>query len=475
MKHLLVIAFLLVSVCFCSCENNQLSMQSNSPIIPRPVFNEASAGYFDINENTKILYDSIAKDLALDLSNRLQKKIQHSITTIQEQPHNKYSQQKNVIALQLDTSITGFDAYHLDVKPNGVLCKAASLSGLRYAVTSFLQLSSPLGTTVGGLSDKWIVPAIHIKDKAQQAKRSLLSESAILKDQKNYERYIDMLSFYKINTLRVEFPTDLWLSDDLVSGQTDSIRGLLQKRHHYAASKGIVLEADVNFVDLMGTELIEKMNANVSLADSIPVSYTMENFPAVLAMDFALPILDRIEDFFPFKHIHLGDPALNNMGYFCGPCETDSLVDTKGLLDSISIDMNKRGYLVDYSGYRMSYKDQLGIPIALGEGISYVFTVDLNNKDHSLKEVYQKADQDKLVYCLESKLEDYPKVNASLLAYADRLWGQYGDYNDFVERVIFHTNLNNTKKPSDVHYFWKNPLDTMHNKHIKAAEIAPLD
>ena len=56
MKHLLVIAFLLVSVCFCSCENNQLSMQSNSPIIPRPVFNEASAGYFDINENTARTY-----------------------------------------------------------------------------------------------------------------------------------------------------------------------------------------------------------------------------------------------------------------------------------------------------------------------------------------------------------------------------------------------------------------------------------
>lgn len=436
MKHLFVIAIALVSICFCSCENNQLPTKANNTILPRPEYVEHRAGYFHINENTKIQYDSIAKSLALDLSKTIKEKSSCTIVPVKHNFLEKSPQQKNFISLQIDASITGTEAYSLEVSPHGIVCKAANTSGLRYGVETLLQLYTYTGVRVSDGSGMWIVPAIHIKDKATQAVRSIVTQSDILKDRETYESYIHMLSRYKINSLRVEFPKDLWLSDDLVSGQTDSIRSLLLQRYDYAASKGVELEADVNFVDLLGMELIK----NSGPVDTTSTGHSMKSFPAVFAIDLALPMLERITQFFPFEKINLGDPELNNMGYFCELCVADTVYRT-GLLDSIAIHMKDSGIDVAYAGVRMSYKEQLNLPIALGEGINYVFIIDLNAKETSLFEVYQKRDQENKVYCLESKLEEKPQVSAAFLAYADRMWGQYGDYTDFMDRIVFHSNI----------------------------------
>lgn len=443
MKNRNVVCFFIILFCFCSCVNENTHFQSTNTIIPRPKEVKAFSGYFPLNNQTVIYCDSSIIDFASEISQRIEVKTMFAPEVIPFETKGKRQFHNRSISLLIDTTMTGIDAYELDIKPNYMVCRAANTFGLRYGFETLMQLLLKSDHRADATKHLWLFPSRIVKDKAQHEIRSLSTESEILSNQEVYRKYIDLMAHYKLNKLRVAFPRDLWMSDDLVKGQSDSIRSFLLRRYEYASSRGVQLEADVSFVDLLDMELIES-SADI---DSTAVKHSMESFPAALAMDLALPMLERMERFFPFEKINLGDPALNNTAYFCAPCNTDSTAYTIGLLDSIAVYMSSRGIDVDYSAYSMSYKKQLDLPVALGEGISNVFIVDLNSTDTSVEEVYLEERQENKLYCLASELEEHPQVSAAFLAYADRMWGQYADYNDFVHRITFHTTTSAIKKP----------------------------
>ncbi|MEL7146836.1 MAG: glycoside hydrolase family 20 protein, partial [Bacteroidota bacterium] len=108
------------------------------------------------------------------------------------------------IHFQLDEAISHPEAYHLSVKPEGVVATAASSKGLFYAVQTLRQL---LSTDVKG--DKWYYPAVEIKDQPRFSYRGMhLDVARHFHPVETVKKMIDQLAYHKMNTFHWHLTDD---------------------------------------------------------------------------------------------------------------------------------------------------------------------------------------------------------------------------------------------------------------------------
>jgi hexosaminidase len=113
------------------------------------------------------------------------------------------------ISLRLAPLGLGAEGYRLTVTRNGVKLRAATAAGLFHAVQTLRQLLPAAAESATVRPGPWTIPAVRIVDRPRFRYRgAMLDVSRHFFSVAEVERYIDLISMYKINTLH------LHLSDD---------------------------------------------------------------------------------------------------------------------------------------------------------------------------------------------------------------------------------------------------------------------
>jgi hexosaminidase len=216
-KILSSLFFLLII--FVNCNNtNQKEKKYNSPfasialqnIIPKPVEVTSTGFAFELTKETNIiLNDSTPELLKLGqyLSNTLQPATGFPLNVVNE---NKEHEAGNIfLSIAAIDSVTNKEGYILDILPDSVLLRANTAAGLFRGIQTLRQL---LPTEIEADSLQllpWQIPTGKVKDyPSYEMRGAMLDVARHFFEVEDVKRYIDLISFYKMNVLH------LHLSDD---------------------------------------------------------------------------------------------------------------------------------------------------------------------------------------------------------------------------------------------------------------------
>ena len=206
----LFLSILSVSILVTSC-NSKADEAPVSPfdaLIPMPVSLKKDTGAFVLNEKTKILTDTTpaVQKLATQFAEQLKPSL-----GFQMEVATAGANDSNAIKLELHASeiSLGKEGYNLSVSGKGVKITAADVAGLFYGLQTVRQLLPHSIESSTAAKGPWTIPATTISDKPEYAYRgSMLDVARHFFEVGDVKRYIDLISFYKMNTLH------LHLSDD---------------------------------------------------------------------------------------------------------------------------------------------------------------------------------------------------------------------------------------------------------------------
>lgn len=193
-------------------ENTKPSIDvTKTAMIPKPVAVKAEQGYFDLNDKTVIHVSDNSQEL-LSIGKYLADKFEKaSGSSFKVSATENAPSVKNFISLSLanDDKELGIEGYNLVIGGNGIRITANTPAGVFYGVQTLIQLLPDDIEGKGNWKDDYRLGAATIRDFPSYAYRgSMLDVSRHFFNVDEVKRYIDLISFYKMNMLH------LHLSDD---------------------------------------------------------------------------------------------------------------------------------------------------------------------------------------------------------------------------------------------------------------------
>jgi hexosaminidase len=216
-KILSSLFFLLILLVNCN-NTNQKEKKYNSPfastalqnIIPKPVEVTSTGFAFELTKETDIiLNDSTPELLKLGqyLSNTLKPATGFPLNVVNE---NKEQEAGNIfLSIAAIDSVTNKEGYILSILPDSVLLRANTAAGLFRGIQTLKQLL-PVEIEADSLQlVPWQIPTGKVKDfPSYEMRGGMLDVARHFFEVDDVKRYIDLISFYKMNVLH------LHLSDD---------------------------------------------------------------------------------------------------------------------------------------------------------------------------------------------------------------------------------------------------------------------
>ncbi len=300
------------------------------PIIPRPVKLIPKVGEFVINANTKILSDKKTIEL--------KKVIDFLEEAVTVSSHLRLldasSGNTGVIVFETDAGVENEEGYKLSISEQRIVVKYKTARGAFMAVQTLRQLFTS--------NDKVIViPAAEIEDYPRFVHRGVMLDVA-----RHYfpvdfiKKYIDLLSYYKINTFHIHLNDDqgwrieikkypklqeigAWRKETRVGHRNDKPEIYDGKRYggYYTQEelKDIVAYADARFITVV-PEIDIPGHAQALLAaypqlgcqdTTYEVSTDWGVHKEILCpkeetFQFLEDVFDEVITIFPGKYIHIG-------------------------------------------------------------------------------------------------------------------------------------------------------------------------
>lgn len=263
----------------------------------------------------------------------------------------------SVIALDERGDVSGDEAYRLAVAPGAVRISASTAAGAFWGVQTLRQLLPPEFENLRGARPaSWELPAVRIEDSPRFRWRgSLMDVSRHFFPVEFVERYIDLLSRYKMNVLH-------WhLTDDqgwrLEIRRYSRLTGVGAWRREADGSRygGYYTQDDVrriveyarrrNVTIVPEIEMPGHSQAAVAAypdlgctGDSVGVATTWGVKKEILCagkdgtFDFIEDVLDEVVSLFPSEYIHIGgDEVPKDRWKDCAPCQ--AVIEREGLGD----------------------------------------------------------------------------------------------------------------------------------------------
>ena len=183
-----------------------INPQNLPPVIPTPVSITNTFKHIQFSADYNIYYDGKLQSEASHLQNKLKDLLDWDIYK-----HDGFSDDNNSINLLLDGfTLNGVSkgAYHIEIdEPGKITLRGSDPSGIFYGIQSLLALI-PV-EAIGANADQLDLPVLKIKDAPRfdyrgvhvDVSRNFFPKETILK-------MIDILSFYKINTLHMHLTDD---------------------------------------------------------------------------------------------------------------------------------------------------------------------------------------------------------------------------------------------------------------------------
>lgn len=211
-RKIFTLSFLYLIIC-----QSGFALQNSAPIniIPKPDSIVVKDGWFSINPKTEIISNNLF--CGNYLKDKIEKATGYNIRfiNIDGSNHNNgqvknYGNDNNLIFIIIDDQMKGGrESYKLSVEKNKITITASAKPGAFYGIQTLLQLLPPsiYGTPTG--FEEWIVPMVEISDGPRFPYRGfMLDVSRTFFDIGVLYKYVDWLSYHKINTFH------LHLSDD---------------------------------------------------------------------------------------------------------------------------------------------------------------------------------------------------------------------------------------------------------------------
>ena len=202
MKKNLIILILLISIKFnlCGVESRKIA------IIPRPQLIEQTTGVFNVSITTSINLSENLSFRAKQLKGYLEPALGFDLLVSHK------SGQKNNIELRLDKTLgrLGNEGYLLQITPDKILLTAFQDKGIFYGIQTLRQLlPRQILREAKAIGVNWEIPCMKIEDVPRFNWRGLMldcSRTFISKEQ--IKRYLDALSFFKMNVLHMHLTDD---------------------------------------------------------------------------------------------------------------------------------------------------------------------------------------------------------------------------------------------------------------------------
>lgn len=201
MKRILLLSTLiLLVICASPDESGQFA------IIPRPAKMVNMHGKFTLDKNTSIFLNQVQPGV---------KSVVDNFRTFIKTPLGfevKYAgklPKSNCIIFTIDNSISNSEGYLLNVTPDKIAITAKTPAGVFYALQTVRQLVSSDIESQFMVNKKWEIPAVEIEDFPRFEYRGFMLDVA-----RHFQpidvlrRYIDLLSFYKINHFHLHLTDD---------------------------------------------------------------------------------------------------------------------------------------------------------------------------------------------------------------------------------------------------------------------------
>ena len=188
------LSILLVSILLLGCEKPTTETTSSlDTIIPQPLTIEKENGTFNFYSSVRILCDTDFSNIQTLLTSELSKNEDIQIS--------EKSTRKIVISKIKGENSLGEEGYILDIKPNTITISGNSYGGVFYGVQTLLQLIS--------LDSTAKIPCGKITDKPKYAWRGFMLDVArYFHPKEDIIKFIDLLSFYKINKFQLHLTDD---------------------------------------------------------------------------------------------------------------------------------------------------------------------------------------------------------------------------------------------------------------------------
>lgn len=175
-------------------------------IIPKPAKITILEGKFTLHKYTTLFFDQTNPELkrVIDLFRIFLKgPLGAEINYSPKKPESGY------IELTLDSTVLNKDGYVLRVTPAKIEIKARSAAGAFYAFQTLRQMLPAEIENQTAVQKSWEIPAVEIEDSPRFEYRGFMLDVARhFQPVEVLKRYVDLLSFYKINNLHLHLTDD---------------------------------------------------------------------------------------------------------------------------------------------------------------------------------------------------------------------------------------------------------------------------
>jgi hexosaminidase len=244
MKRLICFSILLIM--FSSCkESSPVEIKMALNIIPKPLEISVLNGTFELNENTVII---ASRDLSLQAE---QLRSYLSPASGFMLPVKKRDSGGNLIELKLSDELSslGEEGYKLNITGKKVLITAYKPHGILWGIQTLRQLFPDEILRKAVVDNvEWTLPCVNIVDKPRFKWRGLMIDySRTFWNKSQTEKYIDAISYYKMNKLHMHLTDDQgWRIEinkypDLtnIASKFDTIYHELKERQGYYSKEDI--------------------------------------------------------------------------------------------------------------------------------------------------------------------------------------------------------------------------------------------
>ena len=190
---------------FCATIIISISLMAQTTIVPKPNKTVIGEGYFQLNENCTIHSNEKSSSNLNYLKNKLVKATGFAFS------ETKALTSINFISLDFSDGYNiPNEGYLLNISKSGITITASSSSGIFYGIQSLLQLLPPTiysGRATG--HELWRVPVLSIEDSPRFSYRGMMLDvSRTFFDFETVKKYIDWMSYHKINTFHWHLTDD---------------------------------------------------------------------------------------------------------------------------------------------------------------------------------------------------------------------------------------------------------------------------
>ena len=331
---------------------------SGIQVIPQPEYVQPRAGVFDLADPVVIGVASSnirLKEIATFLSDVIRNRTGFTVTIgSAESPHT-------AIVLDERGGAPTDERYQLTVSPERVRISGESPHGVFWGVQTLRQLLPPEFEDAGGARrDAWSIPAVEIRDAPRFAWRgSLLDVGRHFFPVEFVERYIDLLSRYRMNVLHWHLTEDQGWRIEITQHPKLTEVGAWRTGADGSTYGGFYTQTDIRRVvehaRLRNVTIVPEIempgHSQAAIAAYPELGCTGAQVPVATSWGvmkeiycagnprtfaFLEDVLDEVMALFPSEYIHIGgDEVPKDRWRTCDSCQ--ALMQREGLADEAEL------------------------------------------------------------------------------------------------------------------------------------------